>query len=249
MKENTSWEKSSRWYHGIVGKEGHYYHQHVILPQVLRLLDLKSHDSLLDIGCGQGLLVEHLPKNVDYTGIDFSETLIQLAKKRKLGTFIHADATKPLPLKKTDFTHAIALLSLQNMEHPDRALRHLSSHLQPNGKALLILNHPCFRIPRQSEWGIDERKKTQYRRIDRYLSPLKIPILTHPGQKNSEKTWSFHFPLSTWFTFFRQASLILESLEEWISDKKSTGNKAKMEDLARHEFPLFMALLLRKDHS
>lgn len=245
-KQDTSWEKSSQWYHGIVGKEGHYYHQHVILPNLFKLLDLKPTDSLLDIGCGQGLLLEHLPKTVEYTGIDLSKSLIAEAKKRKLGTFIHADATKKLPLEKKEFTHAIAILSLQNMEHPEAAIQNMANHLKKGGKALIILNHPCFRIPRQTEWGVDESKKVQYRRIDRYATPMKIPILMHPGQKNSEKTWSFHFPLSQWFSFFQKAGLQTETIAEWTSDKTSTGSKAKMENTARQEFPLFLAVLLIK---
>lgn len=246
MDKQTSWEKSSKWYHEIVGKEGHYYHQKIILPNALKLLDLHPNDSLLDIGCGQGILSHHIPEGVEYVGLDLSPSLIKEAKKGKKGSFYLADATKKFPITKNDFSHAIAILSLQNMEHPEKALKNIASHLKPNGKLLLILNHPCFRIPRQSEWGVDEIKKIQYRRIDRYTSPLKIPILMHPGKKDSEKTWSFHFPISQWFTFFQQAGLLAERIDEWTSDKTSTGSKAKMENLSRKEFPLFMAILLRK---
>jgi len=35
-------------------------------------------------------------------------------------------------------------------------------------------------------------------------------------------------------------------MEEWISDKKSTGAKARMENRSREEFPLFLALLAQK---
>ena len=33
--KSTSWEPVGNWYQTIVGEEGHYYHQHVILPQLL----------------------------------------------------------------------------------------------------------------------------------------------------------------------------------------------------------------------
>jgi hypothetical protein len=36
---------------------------------------------------------------------------------------------------------------------------------------------------------------------------------------------------------------LIEKIEEWISDKKSEGGMAKIEDKARKEIPLFMAIL------
>ena len=39
----------------------------------------------------------------------------------------------------------------------------------------------------------------------------------------------------------------IENIEEWISDKKSTGSKAYIEDKARKEFPLFMTIVARKN--
>ena len=78
----TSWESAGAWYDKIVGSKGHYYHQHVILPGALRLLDLKEKDSLLDLACGQGILARHLPPQVPYTGIDISPSLIRSAKQQ-----------------------------------------------------------------------------------------------------------------------------------------------------------------------
>jgi hypothetical protein len=40
--------------------------------------------------------------------------------------------------------------------------------------------------------------------------------------------------------------LVIEKIEEWVSDKKSEGGKAAMEDKARAEFPLFMAIAAKK---
>lgn len=45
------------------------------------LKKLKNGQSVLDIGCGNGKLVSGLPKGVEYTGTDFSKTLLDEAKK------------------------------------------------------------------------------------------------------------------------------------------------------------------------
>ena len=71
--KNTSWSPVAKWYTGIVGDSGHYFHKHVILPRLKTLLDPKGGESVLDIGCGQGVYARTLPHNVEYTGIDASK--------------------------------------------------------------------------------------------------------------------------------------------------------------------------------
>jgi len=251
MKKDNygSWEGSHEWYSNIVGKEGHHYHKHVIFPRLLPLLKLQSTSSLLDLGCGTGVLAHHLPKKVSYVGIDISPSLIRKAKEVKMqhARFLQGDVTRPLLIPKKDFTHAAFVLSFQNIADPVKALHNARLHLKEGGMLALVLNHPCFRIPRQSSWGVDLERKIQYRRIDRYLTPMEIPLLTHPGREmQNAKTISFHFPLSSYSRFLEEAGFRIVSMEEWCSDKVSTGKCAAMENRSRTEFPLFLTILCCK---
>jgi len=245
---DNSWETASKWYNKAVGEKGHYYHQKVVLPGVLKLLDLESYTriKIVDLACGQGILSRHLPRGIDYLGVDASSSLIRAAEKFKKEPnhrFLTADLNRPLAVKESDFTHATILLALQNVEKPDQVIQSAARLLQKDGKLLLVLNHPCFRIPRQSSWEVDKAKKIQFRRLDRYLSPLKIPIQTHPSKgKASEATLTYHYPLSSYSRWLHEAGFAIELMEEWISDKKSQGGAAAMEDRARKEFPLFLAI-------
>ena len=239
------WEQVAHSYDKIVGKEGHYFHQHVIMPSLIKLFHFEKYDApkLLDLGCGQGFLQGYLPKSVGYTGVDASKSLIALAKQKRKGTFEVHDLTKPLSLKEKKFSHITLILSLQNMGPPDVVLESAKEHLAENGTIFIVLNHPYFRIPRQTSWGIDEAKKIQFRRIDRYLTPLIIPIAMAPSKKeDSEMTSSYHFPLSTYVNILGNLSLGVTHMEELISDKESTGKFAKMENRSREEFPLFLIL-------
>ena len=251
MGKETSWETSSSWYDKIVGAKGHYYHQQVIIPRLLKLLgDKPAH--LLDLACGQGILSRHVPKTTRYVGVDASASLIKAAKtysKQEGHTFLVHDLTQPVTLPSNTFTHAVCILALQNIESPLPLLRTAHAHLQPSAPFILVLNHPCFRIPRQSSWGQDPQKKLQYRRIDRYMSPLKIPIQTQPSKQDaSEETWSFHHPLSYYTGLLKKSGFAIETIEEWCSDKKSIGKNAAMENRSRQEFPLFLTITARKNY-
>lgn len=245
---STSWESVEKWYKNTVGDEGHYYHQHVVIPGMLRLLALEQapSPSLLDIACGQGILGRQIPKNVVYKGIDISPSLVSAAKKsdpNPLHEYLLGDALKPLPTKKNDFTHAAIVLAIQNFEDPSLAIINAAKHLALQGRLVIAMNHPCFRILRQSSWKVDEVQKIQYRRIDRYTSPMKFPIQAHPSKgKDSSTTWSFHFPLATYSKWLHDAGFAIELIEEWHSNKTSTGKAAKMENRSREEIPLFLAI-------
>ncbi len=251
QKTETSWENSASWYDTAVGSRGHYYHENVILPNIARLLEGKKEKelSVLDLACGQGVLERSLPSSTFYVGIDISKTLISLAKKRggkKNRTFTVHDLSLPLTLSFPPFTHATCILAVQNMENPQELFRTAHRHLKEEGKFLLVLNHPCFRIPRQSHWAIDEAKKLQARKIDLYMSSLKIPIHTAPSQEDSSTTWSFHHPLSFYSKILKETGFVIEVVEEWCSDKRSSGAKASMENRSRREFPLFLTLVAKK---
>jgi ubiquinone/menaquinone biosynthesis C-methylase UbiE len=244
MKKN--WDSSEKWYTSCVGEKGHYYHQSVVLPKSLKLLGKKG--SFLDLGCGQGVLSRHIDESAEYCGIDLSSDLIASARKMSPNREFHiANAEEDLPIEKTDFDKACFILSLQNMENGNKAIANAAKHLKKQGKLLIVLNHPCFRIPRQSSWGVDEKMHLQYRRINVYMSRQEIPIQTNPGQREkSATTYSYHHSLSDYFSWLQEGGFVVNLLEEWISDKKSQGAKAKMEDRARREFPLFLTILATK---
>ncbi|MBA2367525.1 MAG: class I SAM-dependent methyltransferase [Candidatus Protochlamydia sp.] len=248
----TSWNKVGQWYNEAVGEQGHYYHQNVIIPNVIKLLNfnLIDQESLLDLACGQGILSRHIPPSVTYVGVDVAPQLIKSAmelNRNKNHQFLLGDVTKPLPTKKTDFTHGSLILALQNIEDPKKLFDNACRHLQSGAPLIIVLNHPCFRIPRQSSWKVDQDNKVQYRRIDRYMTEMKIPIQMNPGKGESgAHTWSFHHPLSTYTRWLREAGFYIEDIEEWCSNKVSEGKAAKMENRSREEIPLFMTLIARK---
>lgn len=250
MENNSSWQKVSKWYNKTVGDEGHYYHQNIIMPNLKRILNLKENESLLDLACGQGILERNMNEKIEYVGVDLASSLIREANDKKINSkhkFIIADVSKDLLISKTDFDNGAIVLALQNIKKEFAVIRNFSKHLKKNGKLVIVLNHPIFRIPRHSSWGEDMTNgKIQYRRIDDYMTPQEIPIVANPGKRESENTWSYHYPLSAYSEMLSDNGFLIEKIEEWVSDKKSTGGKARMENRSREEIPMFMAILAVK---
>jgi len=249
---NTSWNQVAPWYNKIVGQTGHYYHEHIVIPGVLRLLNLKSSDSLVDFACGQGVLARHIPLIKKYLGLDLAKDLIKTANSQNHQSnfeFMTCDLRKVLRERTEKFDKAAIILALQNIDPVANVIKNAANYLKKGGQLIIVLNHPAFRIPRQSAWQIDEKNKQQQRVINRYLSPIKIPIEMNPGEnsqhKNKKITWSFHHSLQDYSQMLHENGFVIEKIEEWVSDKESVGKAAAMENRARAEIPLFMAILAK----
>lgn len=242
-----SWEGVAQWYDQLQRDGGDWTHK-LVTPFILNALNLDKEKplSFLEFGCGQGVFARCLPKQCTYTGIDISPSLIQKAKNYRyaIPTSFHVqDVSSPFDLKQS-FDRTLFLLSLQNMKKSKEALINCRKHTKSDGRAIFLLNHPAFRIPRQTSWGIDSSKKLQYRRIDRYMSPMEIPIDLQPSASNPTSSVSaFHKPLGMISKELYEAGFSILWMEEICSDKISRGLHAKMENRAREEFPLFLMIV------
>ena len=244
---DTDWSGVAQWYDDLVGQGGGEFHREIILPGVLRLLELTAGQKALDIACGQGVLCRSLAeRGVDVTGIDSSADLIRAAGQRSGEARIHyhvADVRRLDFLPAASFHAAACVMAIQNMHPLAPIFQGIGKALRDDGRLVIVMMHPCFRVPKQTSWGWDEAAKVQYRRIDRYLLPRKTPISMHPGSDPGLYTWTFHKPLELFFKALRQAGFVVDTLEEWPSHKTSTsGPRAPAENEARKEIPMFLAL-------
>lgn len=250
----TDWDSVADWYDQLVGDAGSEFHQHVVLPGLLRLLPLDSSQSFLDIACGQGVLCRLLAsRGVNCTGVDASPDLIRLARQRsselpaipERGSQAYqvADARDLLSLPADKFDAAACVLAIQNIHPIAPIFQGVRRALKTGGHVILVMMHPAFRSPKETSWGWDDQQKVQYRRVDRYLLPRKHPIVTHPGKKTGEYTWTFHKPLQNYVHALVKAGLFIDAIEEWPSHKSSTsGPRASAENTARKEIPMFLAI-------
>ena len=249
-KKDSSWGKVANWYDELLEGDDDTYQTQVILPNLMRILELKPGEKVVDIACGQGFFSRAcLKEGASPTGADISTELIKIARE-KTGReipFYVAQSHKLDFAKDSSFDTALIILAIQNIEQMDATFAEVGRVLKMGGRMIIVLNHPAFRVPKHSSWEFDNDQQIQYRRVDKYLSGEKVMIDMHPGMKNSEKTISYHRSLQDISKSLRKNGFVISRLEEWISHRSSEkGPRQKTEDVARKEIPLFMALEIRR---
>ena len=78
------------------------------------LSDIKSGIAVLDIGCGTGRVRQALPADLDYTGLDNSPELLEVARRKYANNkFVQADA-RDLPLPDNSFDVVLLIATVHH---------------------------------------------------------------------------------------------------------------------------------------
>ena len=245
----TSWERVATWYDGWVGEHGSAYHRELAIPAVLDLLQPQSGEEILDVGGGQGVLAPYLAEaGAIVMVVDASARLIAAARRRhgrlRTARYVVGDARR-LPavaeLEQGAFDAAVFLLSIQDMDPLEDAIRGVDWALRPASRVVLLMTHPAFRQPRHSGWGFDEGRKLTYRRIDGYLGEMAVPMKSLGG---GQPTRSFHRPISAYVNALADVGFATDAMLEVpdLPPDRRPGSAARGDARANAEIPIFLGL-------
>lgn len=242
----AGWEGVALWYREHLREEGSLLRS-VVYPRALRLLAPVRGKQYLDIACGEGTFAAMVAaRGADVMGVDAAPSLIRAAERKRIARakFLVADARACAPRVGAEpFAGATCLLAIANIEPFVSVFTEAAVALAPGAPFVLVLAHPCFRIPRQSGWGWDEARGLQYRRVDRYATPLAIPVAVRPGVAPGAVTTTYHRPLAAYVAALAEAGFVIAAIEEWASDRVSDrGSRQRAEDRSRAEIPVFLAI-------
>ena len=109
--------------------------QNAQIEAALNNIPLSQNDLILDLGCGTGLLFQHVAKSAKLVaGIDVSSKILQEAKKRTKQlsntAVIRADADYT-PFQNQTFDQVFAITLLQNMPNPLKTLQEIKRVSKP----------------------------------------------------------------------------------------------------------------------
>ena len=246
----SSWDRVATWYDGWVGPDGSRYHRVLAIPAALELLEVAPGERILDLGSGQGVLAPHISRlRARYTGVELSPRLVELARRRhgREGHFLAGDARRletVVGLAPASFDAAVFLLSAQDIDPIEAALRSAAWALARSSRIVLVMTHPAFRQPRHSGWGTDAARGLTYRRIDAYLTPMAVPMKQLGA---APATRSFHRPISTYVNALAGVGFAVDAMRE-IGDLDPADRPARRPGHGRadSEIPLFLSLRARR---
>jgi ubiquinone/menaquinone biosynthesis C-methylase UbiE len=106
---------------------------------LLSLLEGRPGQSLLDISCGQGILLRFAQrKGLHATGLDLSPLAAASTHRTGVGSVTVANAER-LPYADDSFDYVTNIGSLEHYFAPPQAVREMKRVLRPDGRALLLL--------------------------------------------------------------------------------------------------------------
>ncbi len=246
-KTHTHWGEVANWYDGMINDKDSYQNQ-VILPTIIKSLNIKPNETVLDLGCGVGFFCQkYFDQKAKVIGIDLGAESIRIAKEKTSKDILYyTDTAEKISFIQDNSVDKITIiLAIQNIKKANQCISECSRVLKSNGELIIVINHPYFRIPKSTAWVWSDQEFTQYRRVDRYLSPFEVDIDMEPSKKNSNtQTVSFHRPLEWYIQIAAKNRLLLHDMQELISHRKTDQGPKKTPklELCRQEIPLFMLL-------
>lgn len=159
------------------GYEATQVDMHEVAAEIVKALDIKPTDKVLEVGCGAGALAQHL--NCDYVGIDYSPTLVQ-RHIELLGNSVLVGEANDIIFKDNSFDKVICygvFLYFDSDEYVQQAISELKRVAK---KAVLIGElpmrshrdeHKLYKKEDFSEWTITDGFYDPYRK-DRFNATM-----------------------------------------------------------------------------
>lgn len=237
---NGSYDEIAEWYDSFLRENPIY--EEIVLPTLLDLVgDVAGRDTC-DIACGQGFISRALARHgARVTGVDVAERLLDLARgyeaREALAIrYLSDDAQTLTSLPHDAFELATCSMALMNI--PDIAAAFRAAHriLQPGGRYVFIITHPCFQTP-HARW-IDTEDGRQVRQVSDYIDEgfWTASRLDDVRSRQGEH----HRTLSTYFNALMDAGFVLERIVEPCASGQSAERYP-----GRAHVPPFLAVRCR----
>ncbi|MBK8022099.1 MAG: methyltransferase domain-containing protein [Chloroflexi bacterium] len=251
------WDQKAEFWDKLHGDDGNTFHRRLISPSVERLLELRTGERILDIGCGSGVLARRLAAlGARITAVDFSEGLLERARARgqSAGEPIQyrvVDATDEDELRALGeglFDAAVSTMALMDMSSITPLYRAARALVKPGGRLVVATAHPV--INSSNPLVFSEREETAQgtviRRGVRLTSYLDVPPFKAIGAADDPAPHTYyHRPLHQLLGEAFAAGWVLDALEEPAFDPEDAGDAPPLSWRTISQLPPVLTYRLR----
>jgi 2-polyprenyl-3-methyl-5-hydroxy-6-metoxy-1,4-benzoquinol methylase len=202
MQQNTYdqyADEYARWYAEEPAGAFHF-NLEAIIPRLLEVVGSLAGLTVLDAGCGEGIVSRLLAAEAAYvTGIDISPRLIAYAQERDQTQAIRyevADLSQPLPHYTETFDLVVSNLVLNDVPDYQGFIATIGSVLKPGGRFVLSMNNPYSALIRE--------------KVDDYFDSGKAVL--YNMARHGVAVYYYHRTMEEYLTAFRQESFLLSGL-------------------------------------
>lgn len=196
------WDTNAQAWSTLIDSQGIPSRQSTT-PAVLDVIRSLKPQSILDVGCGEGFLAPlFLQQGWAYLGLDGSEKLVELAKKKQQANF-EAVSYEQIIAKKWQAPRSFDVVLFNFALFDDKVaplLAQFRSCLTAQGRLVIQTLHPLSMKEYKSGWNIEDFKG------------MSVPM-------SGAMPW-YGRTLSDWLAEFKEAGFIVEALKEPLHDGK-----------------------------
>lgn len=229
QQSKKAWNANAKVWDDRMGSEGNDFFKQLQYPYILSYLGLDEKKDLngvriLDISCGNGVLSRKLAAlGANVTGIDFSESLINIAENYPSeANYINyaivdvTDGEQLSPYMDRSFDVAICNMALFDISDIEVLIKSLPSILRGGGTFIFSLLHPAFNnsstVKMIEEYDDGQVIQRFSLKIDKYLS-----IYEHQGvalREQTEPQFYFNRPLQYYLKLCFDQGFVMDRFDE-----------------------------------
>lgn len=206
MDNNFHWDNIAEDYNNWVNGDTDIFGQLISQKRqdtYKSLLNNPINKTILDLGCGEGIIGRLFSNNNNVFGIDYSEKLIQIAQtKDKTIEYKVADIQNELPYLNNQFDFIVSNMVLMDIERIDELIQDVYKKLKGGGAFIFSIKHPCF----------DKNWLNQNSTNFKYLDCFEVEKKLNPNFGGFCK--GFHRPIEFYVNILLKSNFIITVFNE-----------------------------------
>lgn len=133
----------------------------LMLEVVLRHIEVRDGDSILDVGCGLGVLLEAISNpTVKKTGIDIDPECVEISRKYVPEADLRVADACDLPFQDASFDIVTAMCLLEHVDNPTAMVKEMQRVCKKGGRAMF--STPNIGRPLRLMLATQKKRKIDY---------------------------------------------------------------------------------------